>query len=149
MASVVKSQKITDAPNAVNGYMENTFIRKIFLKILSPADKILILVTAVLIILLSLQIIFPDSNDSLHAICEINGRIEKKIPLAENRKINLENGMILQTKKNQIRVVRSDCPQKICIKYGWIKHANDMIICVPNKTVIYLDKDSDTDYISH
>ncbi|MBS3741627.1 MAG: NusG domain II-containing protein [Candidatus Cloacimonetes bacterium] len=129
--------------------MENTFIRKLFLDILSTADKILIIIIAVLIILLSLHIIFPESNDSLHAICEIDGKIEKRIHLQKNKKIDLKNGIILETQNNQIRVFKSDCPHKICVKHGWIKHANDMIICVPNKTVIYLDKDSEIDYISH
>jgi len=129
--------------------MENTFILKLFLDILSTADKILIIIIAVLIILLSLHTIFPESNDSLHAICEIDGKIEKRIHLQDNKKIDLKNGIIVETQNNQIRVYKSDCPRKICVKYGWIKHANDMIICVPNKTVIYLDKDSQIDYISH
>jgi len=34
----------------------------------------------------------------------------------------------------------SDCPQKICVKHGWLRYANDVIVCLPNKTILYLTK---------
>ncbi len=62
--------------------------------------------------------------------------------------ISLENGMMIEVKDRRIRVKDSDCPQKICVKHGWIRYGNDVIVCLPNKTIIYLKKKSDLDYIT-
>ncbi len=56
-----------------------------------------------------------------------------------------------KSSNGKIRVMESDCPQQICVKQGWIKSPNDMIVCVPNRTIIYLKsdkKENKLDYIS-
>jgi len=38
-----------------------------------------------------------------------------------------------------IRVVSSDCPQKLCIRQGSIKQTGEIIVCVPNKLIISIE----------
>ena len=38
-----------------------------------------------------------------------------------------------------IRVVSSDCPQKLCVRQGSIKHTGEIIVCVPNKLTISIE----------
>jgi hypothetical protein len=81
------------------------------------------------------------------AIIEYNGKSEN-ISLNKDRIFTLDNGIVIEINDGKIRVKESDCPQKICVKHGWLRYANDVIVCLPNKTIIYLKKKSDLDYIT-
>jgi len=34
------------------------------------------------------------------------------------------------------RVRSSDCPDKVCVKTGWIEHPGEIIVCLPNRVVV-------------
>ncbi|MDI6638910.1 MAG: NusG domain II-containing protein, partial [Bacillota bacterium] len=34
------------------------------------------------------------------------------------------------------RVRASDCPDKVCVKTGWIEHPGEVIVCLPNRVVV-------------
>jgi len=36
----------------------------------------------------------------------------------------------------EIRIIGSDCPQKLCIRQGSIRQIGEIIVCVPNKLII-------------
>jgi len=82
-----------------------------------------------------------------YAVIEYNGQTEN-ISLSKDQIFTLENGVVIEVKGGRIRVKDSDCPQKICVKHGWLRYANDVIVCLPNKTILYLPKKSDLDYIT-
>lgn len=44
--------------------------------------------------------------------------------------------VLIETGKKGVRVVRSDCPQQICMAQGWRKRQGETIVCVPNHLVI-------------
>ncbi len=110
------------------------------------ADGILIVFVIVAIIVSSI-FVYKNGAESEYAIIEYNGQTEN-ISLNKDQMISLENGMMIEVKDGRIRVKDSDCPQKICVKHGWIRYGNDVIVCLPNKTIIYLKKKSDLDYIT-
>lgn len=45
----------------------------------------------------------------------------------------------------KIRVVSSDCPDKICVNTGWISDSSKTIVCLPNRLVIKIDAESESD----
>ena len=50
-----------------------------------------------------------------------------------------KNGFLkVQIKERKVRVLEADCPNKICVKTGWIKNGNENIACVPNGVLIKL-----------
>jgi len=110
------------------------------------ADGILI-VFVVLTIIVSSLFVYKKSAKSDYAVIEYNGKIEN-ISLNKDKVFTLENGIVIEVKDGRIRVKDSDCPQKICVKHGWLRYANDVIVCLPNKTILYLPKKSDLDYIT-
>ncbi|MEA2104655.1 MAG: NusG domain II-containing protein [Candidatus Cloacimonadota bacterium] len=125
---------------------------KKFLKRLTKADIGLVITLVLLTIGSSVSFLKKNTNNFDYAECRIDGKLVKKIDLHKNCEVNLNNGMILEVNDNRIRVIKSDCKKQICIKQGWIKTTNDIIVCVPNRTIIYLknskNKNSDLDYIS-
>ena len=110
------------------------------------ADGILIFLIIISIIISSL-IIYRTAQTSEYAVIECDGQSEI-VSLEKDDVFALDNGMVIEVSNGKIRVRDSDCPQKICVKHGWLKYANDVIVCLPNKTIIFLKKESDLDYIS-
>jgi hypothetical protein len=45
-------------------------------------------------------------------------------------------------KDNRVCVISSPCPNKLCIKRGWVSRYGDIICCVPNKVVIKVKQKS-------
>jgi hypothetical protein len=45
--------------------------------------------------------------------------------------------MTIEISKGKVRVIESTCPDKLCVKSGWLESANSAIVCVPNKIVIH------------
>jgi len=110
------------------------------------ADGTLIVFVIITIIVSSL-FVYKKGVKSDCAVIEYNGKSEN-ISLNKDRVFTLENGIVIEVKDGKIRVKDSDCPQKICVKHGWLRFANDVIVCLPNKTIIYLQQKSDLDYIT-
>ena len=52
-------------------------------------------------------------------------------------KIRVEDG--------RISVVEADCPDKDCLKRGWLKKSGDSTICLPHRLIIRLTGESEVD----
>jgi hypothetical protein len=73
---------------------------------------------------------------------EVDGKPYKKLNL-ENRnetiKIKTDLGSnIIEIKDGKIHVEDADCPDKICIKDGYISNPGEILVCLPNKVVIQI-----------
>lgn len=44
--------------------------------------------------------------------------------------------VMVEVKNNQVRIISSGCPDKICIKTGWISYRYEFILCAPNQVSI-------------
>ncbi len=56
--------------------------------------------------------------------------------------VRIENG--------RIRFEDAECPDKVCVKTGWLDKPGDASVCLPNKTIIYIEsRSSDIDGISY
>ncbi|MDD5773720.1 MAG: NusG domain II-containing protein [bacterium] len=72
-------------------------------------------------------------------VVEIDGRIEKKIDLPKNLifDVNGVNGPIkIEISGRKVRMLDSSCPNKICVKSGWINKRGESIICLPNRAIV-------------
>jgi len=110
------------------------------------ADGILI-IFVILAIIGSSLFVYKRVVKGDFAVIEYSGKSES-ISLNRDQIFTLDNGIVIEIKDGKIRVKDSDCPQKICVKHGWLRYANDVIVCLPNKTIIYLKKKSGLDYIT-
>lgn len=41
----------------------------------------------------------------------------------------------------RVRMVSSDCPDKVCEKMGWIERPGQVIVCLPNRVILKVDPD--------
>ncbi len=47
-------------------------------------------------------------------------------------------GTRIEISEGHIRFVSSDCPDKTCVKSGWLEKSGESAACVPNRVVIRL-----------
>lgn len=83
------------------------------------------------------------------AVIAVNGQVKEQIPLDQNRQLLLDvNGghMIIETIPGKVRVLTSTCPDKICVRTGWISATSQAIVCVPYRTVIRIQGGQPADY---
>ena len=57
------------------------------------------------------------------------------LDLTDDKIINF-NKLNLAVKNGEIRILKSDCPKKVCEHTGWISSSAQTIVCVPNKILI-------------
>jgi hypothetical protein len=61
----------------------------------------------------------------------------QEIDLEKDGITSILNGkMKIEVKSGKIRILDSDCPQKICVKMGWIDNSGQTIVCIPNHVLI-------------
>ena len=92
---------------------------------------------ALLILLWHGSLAAPPANPE--AVVRVAGELRMIVPLRTNRFLTLNTPrgrMILEVEPGRIRVRESDCPDKVCVRTGWITNASQSIVCVPNRTVI-------------
>jgi hypothetical protein len=109
-------------------------------KLLTKRDFI-ILAAIVLFALLLVFALNYHTESAVNAVITVGGKEVKEINLktAENETLTLENGIEILVKDGRIGFVKSDCPDKICIKSGMLSHAGEAAACLPHKTVISLE----------
>jgi len=60
-------------------------------------------------------------------------------PLQKNAIITVQgtiSEVTIEIQNRQVRVIKSECPDKICVKTGWIKRWHEFILCAPNQVSI-------------
>lgn len=102
-------------------------------------------------------VIMGQNYNGAYAEVTLNGKLYKKIPLSEHRgeeqiEVKTEYGYnTIEIKDAFIRIVDSDCPDKICVKSGFISKPEDLVVCLPHKLMVEVksnNTEKDTDIIS-
>lgn len=105
---------------------------------ITKGDKIII--SAVLIInLLSIPFIFAIQKEGTDFIVEVDNDFFGKYSLEKEQLISVKGKLgrtEIEIKNRQVRILRSPCLHKLCIKIGWIAHTGKMTACIPNKVVV-------------
>lgn len=98
-----------------------------------------------------------DNYNEKYAVIYVKGELYKKVILTENMKkesfdIKTDLGEnIVEVEKGGVRIIDSDCPDKICVKDGFKDKPGDVLVCLPHKVVIEIkgEKNSDIDGVSY
>jgi hypothetical protein len=92
----------------------------------------------------------PSSTDCA-VIVEVSGKETHTIPFSEVSGLQvlkmhfgvdqwatleiLENG----SGSGQVRIEESSCPDKVCVKTGWISRPGQAIVCLPHRIVVRIE----------
>ncbi|MBN2091277.1 NusG domain II-containing protein [candidate division KSB1 bacterium] len=115
-------------------------IRKIF-AILTPGDKILIISLLLSSFFMCYFLIFNKQTGKM-AVIWVNGQEIKRLDLSREQQLELagaQGEFIVQVKNNAVRMIKSTCPDKLCLQMGAINKPNQVIVCVPNRVIIKIE----------
>jgi len=119
----------------------NIFSLSQILKIITPGDKILIVLILALGII-SLITLNHVRQPGETVTIEVNGQALYHLDLNTSQQVTVTGSIGETTIKidhGAARVTYSDCPEKICIKTGKIHRAGQVIVCVPNRVVVTIE----------
>ncbi|HRR92028.1 MAG TPA: NusG domain II-containing protein [bacterium] len=52
-------------------------------------------------------------------------------------------------KNRKVRILSSPCPDKLCVKQGYISESGQVIICLPNRVVIKIEGRASFDALTY
>ncbi len=80
---------------------------------------------------------YSNSNASADSYAEIyqDGRLIESAELSNDGEFSA-GGAEFEIKNNMIRFKDSDCPDKLCVNFGFIGKAGDIAVCLPKKLYI-------------
>ncbi|NLO20736.1 MAG: NusG domain II-containing protein [Syntrophomonadaceae bacterium] len=108
-------------------------------------DILLIGIIAVISLALLLFFNILGKGERLIAVIVHNNQVVERIDLSkvkEPRTITVSGNYhnIIKVEKDRIRFEKSDCPEQICVHTGWLSKFGDIAVCMPNKTIIDIEK---------
>jgi hypothetical protein len=108
------------------------------MKQLTIADRILITVIVVAV-LASFFAVARVGTHGATVFVEVNGKTVYKASLSEPRIITIAGArgeLVVETRDGRVAVTHAECPNHICVRTGWRSRSGDVIVCVPNKTLV-------------
>lgn len=105
---------------------------------LTTADIVLIAASACLIVA---SYVFAGTTMAQGSVVliQVDGKTVHKTSLTETHSTVVKGAhgsLTVETREGKVAVTQADCPNHICVKTGWRSRAGEVIVCVPNKTVV-------------
>ncbi|GAA0374050.1 NusG domain II-containing protein [Paenibacillus motobuensis] len=114
-----------------------------------------------LVVIIALAFIIPrwfdrDASEKNHnelrtAKITVDGKLFKEVTLTqEEQTIEVENehGLnILKVHDYGIEMIDADCPDKVCLSFGFVDRTGGTIICLPHKLMVEIEGPSEEDGI--
>ena len=72
-------------------------------------------------------------------VVTVNQKETIRLPLNQDQTTHVKGPLGLteiEVKKGRARIVRSPCKNKVCIKSGYIRYADRLAACIPNRVVV-------------
>ena len=72
-----------------------------------------------------------------YAVVRVDGREVARYNLDQNGTYELNGGTnILVIEDGAARITEADCPDRLCVRQGWISKAGQAITCLPNRLTV-------------
>ena len=74
------------------------------------------------------------------AVVTVDGQTVAVLPLAADTALTVgeDRGFrnTVEVAGGRVRVTDADCPDRLCVRQGWISYAGESIVCLPHKLVV-------------
>lgn len=84
-------------------------------------------------------------NNPLVANIKVDGKLVRSVELTEEEQIieiETEDGLnILKVHDYGIEMIEADCPDQLCLTFGFVKRAGGTIVCLPHKMIVEIEGD--------
>lgn len=116
---------------------------------MKKGDKITAIVIACILVISSVSVFaYMKFFAGSHHIAEIkqDGKVIKTVDLDKVKdgqdiriSYDTDHYNIVRIEKGRIRITDADCPDKVCVKTGWITQPGQSVICLPHKLIINIE----------
>ena len=109
------------------------------------AKGTLVLLFIILAMAIALYSVFRPRKTGDRVTVTVRGERVAEFSLLEDGVHTLNGGTnTLEIKNGRARMTEADCPDRICVKEGWVSRMGECITCLPNKLVVEVVKENDT-----
>ena len=109
-----------------------------------PSDIVIAVITAALLAAVLIFRSIAEPNGSLAAVF-FNGEQIASLSLGTDGVYPFdEYGVTVEVTNRSVRVINSDCPDKICEKTGFISSSAQTIVCLPNRISVRIIGNTDS-----
>lgn len=74
------------------------------------------------------------------AIVTVDGELAATIPLTVDATLPIGSGKgflnVVEVSGGRVRVSEADCPDRLCVRQGWISYDGESIVCLPHKLIV-------------
>ncbi|GAB4128746.1 MAG: NusG domain II-containing protein [Sideroxydans sp.] len=110
-----------------------------FLHQLKPGDWLTLLGGAAGVTLLTLALWHGAQAD--RAIIRSGGKVYREVPLSRDQQISVPGPLgtsIITIEKGRARISSDPSPRQYCVRQGWLEHAGEIAVCLPNQVSVEL-----------
>lgn len=124
---------------------------------MTKRDMILIFILAAIALLTFFATRFLGQGSEANAAeISADGKLVEHIILekAQQKEYTVQGPLgktIIQVQDGEARIIDSPCPDKLCVRMGWVRAKGQSAICVPNRILLRVvsDDNNKIDSISH
>lgn len=98
------------------------------------------MIFVILVIILTFFAAYLFKNQGEYALIISDGKEYMKIPLDKNISVSVKGKNTVTVEDSEVYVSYADCPDKLCMKQGKIGNNGGVIVCLPNKMTIKIEK---------
>lgn len=106
---------------------------------LKPGDWIVALAGTMLVTSLFLSLWGHAAGTTL--IIRSGGKVVAETDLARNRDFEIEGPLgttVVSVENRRVRIAKDPSPRQYCVKQGWLSHAGEAALCLPNQVSVEL-----------
>ncbi|MBQ3565874.1 MAG: NusG domain II-containing protein [Oscillospiraceae bacterium] len=100
----------------------------------------LIIIAVILLFGVTAFILLSFKKNGRTALIYVDGKPVTEIELKQEQNktftVSDAENIIFEVNNGKVRVVSSDCPDKVCCNTGFISKSGESIICMPNKMIV-------------
>ncbi|MDI6601178.1 MAG: NusG domain II-containing protein [Thermoanaerobacteraceae bacterium] len=71
---------------------------------------------------------------------EVDGKLYEALPLDQDKTVTVhvdgDGYNVVEIKDGRVRISDANCPDRLCVRQGWINEAGENIICLPHRVVV-------------
>lgn len=105
-----------------------------------------LLLAVLLLATLALYLAFGrGQDDGVNVVVSVGGEIVARYPLSRDGVYSLNDGSnILVVEGGSAWIREADCPDQICVLLGKIDRSGQLIVCLPNSLIVYIEGGEET-----
>ena len=113
---------------------------------LKKKDFILVLIVGCAALAVWGFLFFTKDSDTGTVVVKVDGDVEGVYDLNKDQEIIVNGGTnILKINNGEADMIEADCPDQICVKQRPISADHENIICLPNKVVVEVESDVESE----